>query len=413
MLIIMPNIFRLSLILLLMSLGLAYADEPILINATITLEAINLSPDTITENTPFIIHIINKTGIPVELENSDTSTEMYTGLDKTFKIGLNKGEYKFFNDFNPKTKTALLKVDTAAALAKTPAVTSTDSDRAPTATVAGAKLSEIIFIVWRECIEALLVVGIVFSWIKHLKSGQKQAMLFLWMGVVIGLGCAALLGLFLVEMSSILSGTAQNLLQASMTLVAALMIVYMVKWMRSNGRTLKSEMLGAIEKNSGNKWNISIAVVVAIAIAREGSEAMIFIYALGFGKQGSVSPIMLAALGSGVVLALATMYLFQLCNKIFAWKYFFKVTEVLLLLLGGGLLLNCVDLLISSGLLPALHTKLWDSSFIIADGGHVAPMLASLIGYRSTPSLMDVVVYISYWIAIYVLFKQRLAAKGS
>ncbi len=409
----MQYIIRILFLAFLMAVGLAYAaEEHITVNATITPEAIFLSPNTIPENKPFIVHVINKAGIPIELENSDTSTEIYTGVDKTFKIGLQKGEYKFFNDFNPKTKIAVLKVDDQAAAASITNVTNvSDNSDKTTATPTNAKLSEIIFIVWRECIEALLVVGIVFSWIKHLKVGQRRAMLFLWLGVGIGLACAALLGFGLVEMSSILSGIAQNILQASMTLVAAIMIVYMVKWMRKNGRTLKAEMLGAIEKNSESKWNISILVVVAIAIAREGSEAMIFIYALGFGKQGNVSIGMLGALASGVILAIATVYLFQLGNKIFAWKYFFKVTEVLLLLLSGGLLLNCTDLLISAGVLPALHTKLWDSSFILADGGHIAPMLASLIGYRSTPSLMDIIVYIGYWIAIYCLFKQRNTAR--
>lgn len=404
----MQKIIKLILTLVLLAIGFAHAGEPILINATITSDNITLNPDSIPENTPFIIHIINKTGIPVELENSDTSTEIYTGLDKTFKIGLNKGEYKFFNDFNPKAKTAILKVNSVAAtnVSNNEAATNT-SDNASSVTPPTSSMSEIIFIVWRECIEALLVVGIVFSWIKHLKSGQKTAMLFLWLGVIIGLGCATLLGVGLVKMSSTLSGTAQSILQASMTLLAAIMIVYMVKWMRGHARTLKSDMLGAIEKNSDKKWNISITIVVAIAIAREGSEAMIFIYALGFGQQGSVSTTMMGALALGVVLAMATMYLFQLGNKIFAWKYFFKVTEVLLLLLAGGLLLNCTDLLIANGILPAIQTKIWDSSSIILDGGHIAPMMANLIGYRSTPSLMDVIVYGAYWVVIYILIKQK------
>lgn len=397
---------------------LAYANnqEPIVVNATITSTEITLSPNTIPEETPFIIHVINKTNTPVELENTDTSVEIYTGLDKTFKVGLTKGEYKFFNDFNPKTKIAMLHVDTEAAKNATNVSNITTSEQETTsATPSTTKLSEVFFIVWRESIEALLVVGIIFGFIKTMKEGQKKALLFLWSGVGLGLLCAATLGFILVEMSSILSGNAQNYLQASMTFIAAIMIVYMVKWMRANARTLKSEMLGAITKTSDNKWNISILVVVAIAIAREGSEAMIFIYAIGFGQSGSVGLDMYLALAFGVLAAIFTVYLFQLSNKIFTWKYFFKITEILLLLLGGGLLLNCADLLVSAGLIPVLHAKLWDSSFFISDGGHIAPMLASLIGYRATPSLMDLIVYIAYWIIIYFLFKSKsqVVAKGS
>lgn len=411
------------------SLVSAQQTDPITVNATITKTAISFEPAAIPENTPFIIHVINQAGVPVELENSDTSVEVYAGTDKTFKIGLTAGKYKFFNDFNPKTKTADLIVLTAAEMARqaqTPAsknagdtqtqAVSSDNNLATTSTSSlddSSSLSDITFIMWRESIEALLVVGIVFSWLKQLKAGRREGMLFLAGGIGLGVLWAMLLGYVLIKLSGELSGNAQEYLQAGLTFMAALMIVYMVKWMRSNGAKLKSEMHTALAKNEARRWNISILVVVAVAIAREGSEAVIFIYALGFGQHGAVSASMFGAVAIGLLLAILTIYLLSMGNKIFSWRYFFKITEILLLLLGGAMLLNCVDILVSTGILPVLKAKFWDTSFILSDGGHFVPLLTSVVGYRATPSLMDILMYLLYWIGVlwFIKHKQPSAIK--
>lgn len=403
--------------------GLATAQQaPITVTATISASEISFDPAAIPENTPFIIHVVNKAGVPVELENSDTSVEVYTGMDKTFKIGLSAGKYKFFNDFNPKTKTADLAVlsqtDMAAYTKKDNTVidgsVNTDSDLKSDITAANtnglnesSSLADIIFIMWRESVEALLVVGIVFSWLKQLKSGRRKGMLFLAGGIGVGVLWAIILGYILIKLSGELSGNAQEYLQAGLTFLAALMIVYMVKWMRTNGAKLKSEMHSALVQNEARRWNISILVVVAVAIAREGSEAVIFIYALGFGQHGAVSASMFGAVAIGLLLAILTIYILSLGNKIFSWRYFFKITEILLLLLGGAMLLNCVDILVSVGALPILKAKFWDTSFILSDGGHFVPLLASIIGYRATPSLIDIIMYLIYWIGVFWFIKYK------
>lgn len=411
----MIKLFFFRFVLVFFAVTTAYANnsDPIVVNAIMTPTEIIFSPASIPENKPFILHIVNKSGVPVELENADTSVEIFDGLDKTFKVGLAAGKYKFFNDFNPKIKTADLHVLTAAQ------ISASGTDVMDTVNAAAnnepkvnekSKLAEITFIMWRESIEALLVVGIVFSWLKHLKYGRREGMIFLVLGVAIGVLCAFILGTVLVKLNSELTGSAQEYLQASLTLLAAVMIVYMVKWMRSNGAKLKSDMLSTMAQNEARRWNISILVVTAVAVAREGSEAVIFIYAIGFGVEGVVTTGMALSIVLGLVLAVFTIWLLSLGNKIFSWRYFFKATEILLLLLGGALLLNCVDILISIGVLPVLKAKFWDTSFILSDGGHFVPMLSSIVGYRATPSLMDILVYILYWVGVTKFIKPKILA---
>lgn len=405
--------------LIIANVGLVSAQQvdPITVNAIINSTEITFEPAVIPENTPFIIHVVNNAGVPVELENSDTSVEVYAGTDKTFKIGLEAGKYKFFNDFNPKTKTADLIVLTAENYKNHPIVANNGSNTNTSDVTAvndgssvdngNSSILDITFIMWRESIEALLVVGIVFGWLKQLKEGRREGMLFLAGGIALGVLWAMILGYTLIKLSGVLSGNTQEYLQASLTLLAALMIVYMVKWMRSNGAKLKSEMYSALSSNETRRWNISILIVVAVAIAREGSEAVIFIYALGFGSKGVVNADMFGAVAIGLLLAILTIYILSLGNKFFSWKYFFKITEILLLLLGGAMLLNSVDMLVSVGALPVLKAKFWDTSFILSDGGHFVPLLSSVVGYRATPSLIDILVYISYWIGVLWFIKNK------
>ncbi len=394
-------------IILILTLKSAFAgtSEPLVVNATVTATQIEFTPNVIPENVPFVIHIINKAGAPIELENSDTSVEVYPNVDKTFKVGLTAGKYMFFNDFNAHTQSAILTVQ-ARGYTQSGVVPVSIVEQQKTANL---NVSGILFIVWRESVEALLVVGIVYSWLNLTPKPQRRSgLICLWLGMLIGLFCAIVLSYLLITLNHILAPDTANIFQAGMTFVAAVMIVYMVKWMRINGRKLKADMQQSLEKSSSIFWrNISILTVVAVAVAREASEASIFIYALGFGNQSHFSFQMLGILGLGILLAVATIALLQWGNKIISWRFFFKVTEILLLLLGGGLLLNGIDRLIVSGILNPLHSKIWDTSFLISDGGFLAPLLSSFLGYRAMPSLMCVISYIIYWIVIYWVLKNK------
>lgn len=399
--------FCVYLLIVLTFISVSAHAEPILINAIVTNQGIQLSPDHIPENKAFTIHVINQTKLPVEIENSDTSVEIYANMDRTFKVGLTAGTYIFFNDFNTQTKAATLFVKSL------PVLVRAENRQAAAANDKSSSLntSEILFIIWRESVEALLVVGVVYSWLTQLKAGRRSGFLFLWLGVLVGLIFAFLLSFILIKMNHILTPDFANLFQAGMALVAAGMIIYMIKWMREKGRALKSSMHHSLEKNTSSFWrNISILTVVSVALAREASEASIFVYALGFENMTGSPFKMMGIIGLGISLAIATIFLLQLGNRIFSWRFFFKVTEILLLLLGGGLILNCIDRLIVSGVLSPLQTKIWNTSFLLSDGGFFAPILSSFTGYRASPSLMDLIAYGLYWAIIYFLLKVKKSA---
>ncbi|WP_323123418.1 FTR1 family iron permease [Burkholderia alba] len=267
-------------------------------------------------------------------------------------------------------------------------------------------MGQILFIVWRESVEALLVVGILYAWLKNGDDDARRGLPYLWVGVGAGLLMAVALGAALVGFTEVLSGDAQDYFQTAMVLVACVLIVQMVLWMRQHGRTLKRDMEQSLQQSTqhSNWWGV--AVLVALAIAREGSETVIFLYGLGFGQSGHVDGGQMLAVLLGLGLALLTFYLLQLGGKYFSWRHFFRVTEIMLLFLGAGLFQTGVDKLIDKEILPLGIAQLWDSSALLDDSSTFGSLVATLTGYRAHPALTNLVAYALYWAVVYLLMRR-------
>lgn len=271
-------------------------------------------------------------------------------------------------------------------------------------------LGQILFVMWRETVEAMLIVGILHAWLSHNPSG-KRGLAYLWFGVAAGLGAAFLLGLGIEAMNSVLSDEGQEYFQAGMLLVAAVLIVQMVFWMRRHGRRLKQDMEQSLSESAQHQRWWGVFSLAAIAVAREGSETVVFLSSLAMGSNGFASAQFWLALALGVVLAGGTFYLLQLGGKLISWRAFFRVTEILLLLLGCALLVGGVEKLIGVQALPALKSQVWDSAFMLDDGTIFGGIVSAFTGYRARPALMSLLVFCSYWLAI--LWMMRPAKKLS
>jgi len=267
-------------------------------------------------------------------------------------------------------------------------------------------MGQVLFIVWRESVEALLVVGILYAWLKNGDADARRGLPYLWAGVGLGVLAAVALGAALVGFTEVLSGDAQDYFQTGMVLVACVLIVQMVLWMKQHGRTLKREMEQSLEQTTrdANWWGVT--VLVALAIAREGSETVIFLYGLGFGQSGHVDASQYLAVLLGLGLAFFTFYLLQLGGKVFSWRHFFRVTEIMLLFLGAGLFQTGVDKLIDKEVLPTLIDQVWNSSALLDDSSTVGSLVATLTGYRAHPALMNLIAYAVYWLVVWFLARR-------
>ena len=267
-------------------------------------------------------------------------------------------------------------------------------------------MGQVLFIVWRESVEALLVVGILYAWLKNGDADARRGIPYLWAGVAAGLLEAVALGAALVGFTEELSGDAQDYFQTAMVLVACVLIVQMVLWMKHHGRSMKRDMEASLErsKQNANWWGVTL--LVALAIAREGSETVIFLYGLGFGQSGHVDPMQYLAVAIGLALAFLTFYLLQLGGKIFSWRLFFRVTEIMLLFLAAGLFETGVDKLIDKEILPVVMNQVWNTSWLLDDSSTFGSLVATLTGYRAHPAGMNLIAYAVYWAVVFLLLRQ-------
>jgi high-affinity iron transporter len=267
-------------------------------------------------------------------------------------------------------------------------------------------MEQVSFIVWRECVEALLIVGILYSWLRA-SPGGRRGLPYLWGGVAAGLALALLLALVLLGVSSWLSDEGQEWFQAGMALVACALVVQMVVWMKKHGRTLKNELESGARSSVHNDSWWGLLILVMIAVAREGSETVVFLYGTISAGEASGSMFMLALAGvGGFLAALLTFWLLQLGGKLITWRRFFRLTEFLLLLLAGALLVGGLDHLISLGVLPPLVDPIWDSSKLLSDSSGVGKILADFAGYRAYPALISVLALVAYWLAVWALLRR-------
>ncbi|OAJ47197.1 FTR1 family iron permease [Pseudomonas marginalis] len=264
-----------------------------------------------------------------------------------------------------------------------------------------------MFIVWRESVEALLVIGILQAWISC-QRGHSRLARFLWAGVLLGLlGSAGLAGLMLWA-GEAMTGPEGEWLQATLTLVASGLMVQMVFWMHRHGPTLKHRLVSEADQRLAHHGGWGVMLLALLAVSREGSETVVFLY--GAGARLHSEALGLFALGGvlGLVLAGLTVVLLRGTRRWMSWAHFFALSEALLLLLGGALLVAAVDR-ISGQLLAmdmpewvysAFGDSLWDSSALLSDSHGLGALLADFAGYRAAPSLITLLVLLGYWLLV-------------
>ncbi|HEJ9487021.1 TPA: FTR1 family protein [Proteus mirabilis] len=272
-------------------------------------------------------------------------------------------------------------------------------------------MGQVLFVVWRESFEALLVVGIIYAWIKRSPTPQ-QGMKYLWGGVIFGLFLAVILALSIYGVFSSLEDMWQSLFMITMEILACVLIVQMVYWMNGQGKSLKANIENELTKKTQQQSAWGILLIIAIAIAREGSEVVVFLSSHIMALNTQTALPFFIEVFIGLLVAAFTLWLFLLTSKVISWRYFFTVTGFLLLFLAVSLLLKAVEeianLLIEMDFeLPDFFIyPLWDISHILDDSSIFGNFLVSFFAYRSQPIGLSVVTFIVYWVIVALLFKR-------
>jgi len=258
-----------------------------------------------------------------------------------------------------------------------------------------------LIIVFREVIEAGLIVGIVLA----ATAGVPQRSRAVSFGVGAGILGACLVAAFAGELAGLFQGSGQEFFNATILLLAVLMLTWHNVWMASHGREMARELKAAGHKvKTGERTLLALSVVVGVAVLREGSEVVLFLYGIaaqgGTSASGMVIGGGLGLLGGAAVSAL--MYFGLL--TIPAGKLF-QVTSGLITLLAAGMAAQAVIFLQNGGWLEYFTTTVWDTSWLLKEDSIAGRLLHTLIGYSQAPNGAQLIAYIVTIVVIVTLMR--------
>jgi high-affinity iron transporter len=252
------------------------------------------------------------------------------------------------------------------------------------------------FIVFREILEAAIIVGILAAATRGIAGSRR----WLAAGLLAGLTGSAVVATFTDVIGNLASGIGQELFNAIVLGLAVLMLAWHNIWMASHGAAL-----AARAKSIGRSIGTGVAessvlfVIVSLAVLREGSETVLFLYGISRSEGSEASMMMLGGL-MGVIGGITVGYLMFAGLLRIPVRWFFAVTGILVLLLAAGMASQVAHNLIQADLLPSLAAPLWDTSVILPEDGVLGTLLHGLTGYDSRPAGMQIVFYLGALAAI-------------
>ena len=258
-----------------------------------------------------------------------------------------------------------------------------------------------LLIVFREVFEAGLIVGIVMA----VTAGVVGRGRWVAAGVVAGVIGACLVAAFTGGLSELFGGSGQEVFNAGILSFAVIMLTWHNVWMARHGRELAAELTAAGEAVvAGSKSLAALAVVVAIAVLREGSEVVLFLYGVA-AAQGGASWSMALGGGIGLVLGSLVCLATYLGLVTIPARYLFGVTSTLIAFLAAGLAAQAIAFLQQAAIVTALDQTVWDTSWLLSDSSFLGRALHTLIGYVDQPTAMQLIVYAATLAMIAVLMK--------
>ena len=308
------------------------------------------------------------------------------------------------------------------------------------------KMAEMI-IVFREVLEASLIIGILYTYLK--KNNNDYALSQLWKGVNLAI-IASFIGSFLFQiLAGGFQGQAEKIFEGVVMIIASITLTTMIIWMAQN-HNIKQELTEKADQSIKNdNLGIGIFTLAFISVFREGIETILFLYGI-LMKEGNIS-IFLSLIGA--LLGIGVGYLIFIKGRKMPLKSFFNISSVLLIFVSSGMMAYGVHELESAGIIPYLtgdvesegnritatrlsgYTKvfevsgdyeslerteiltksekwasrIWDVNPkvkldnkypILHDKGLIGGLLKGLFGYNGDPSLLEFVVWLFYLVSM-------------
>ena len=298
-----------------------------------------------------------------------------------------------------------------------------------------------LIIMFREVLEASLIIGILYTYLK--KSNNEDSIKMLWSGV----GAAVFISIIASVLFQIIAGgfegNASKIFEGIVMIVASIVLTTMIIWMAQN-KNISEDLKNKAEESLSSGLKYGIFTLAFVAVFREGVEIILFLYAIGIKDGISVIPSII-----GSLLGLFAGYAIFIQGVKIPLKKFFNVTSVFLIFVAAGMLTYGVHELESGGVIPYFggNTKIEEDRIIatrmngdskifeidkqkkakkwasriwninpsknddgsypaLHDKGAVGGLLKGFFGYNGDPSLIEFITWLLSMIGLNYLYQK-------
>ncbi|MFJ8127339.1 iron uptake transporter permease EfeU [Streptomyces hydrogenans] len=258
----------------------------------------------------------------------------------------------------------------------------------------------------REGLEASLVVCILIAYL--VKTGRRDALKPIWAGIGVAVGIALAFGAGLEFGSQELTFEAQELLGGSLSILAVVLVTWMVFWMKKTARHLRAELHGKLDAALAMGTGALVATAF-LAVGREGLETALFVWAsVRASSDGSHAPLLGVLLG--LLTAVLLGWLFYRGALRINLAKFFTWTGGMLVVVAAGVLAYGVHDLQEARFLGGLADKAFDVSATVPPDSWYGTLLKGVFNFQPDPTVLQVTVWALYLVPTLALF---LAPIGS
>tara|TARA_B100001250_G_scaffold398422_1_gene406618 strand:+ start:3852 stop:4784 length:933 start_codon:yes stop_codon:yes gene_type:complete len=297
-----------------------------------------------------------------------------------------------------------------------------------------------LIIMFREVLEASLIIGILYTYLK--KSGNDSSIKMLWSGVFVAIAASVLMSIVFQNFAGGFKGDSSKIFEGVIMIIASIVLTTMIIWMARNSN-ISEDLKNKVKEALSSSFKYGIFTLAFVAVFREGVEVILFLYSIAFKDGVSVLPSIVGAL-----LGLFSGYIIFVQGVKFPLEQFFKITSVFLIFVAAGMLTYGIHELESGGVIPYYSgktevvdgsikatrlngdTKLFDlnnekkakkwSSRVwdinpsknkngsypaFHDKGSIGGLLKGFFGYNGDPSLIEVITWLLSVIGLNYLYR--------
>ncbi len=255
----------------------------------------------------------------------------------------------------------------------------------------------------REGVEAALIVSIVVAYL--VKTGNTEHLGKVWLGTWTAVVVSAVLGIVIFSQVGAFEEPYEQIFEGSTMLLAALVVTWMLFWMRRQAAGVKGELQAAIDRvlDRGGAWGL--ALLAFTAVIREGVETSLFLVGQATSADTNAASVLVGAL-VGLAIAVAIGYGFYRGSRRVNLAAFFRWTGIALVFIAAGLLSHAIHEFIEIGALgsgPWIQTA-FDLSGVLSHDEGIGAFLRAIFGYSASPEILTLVIHVAYVVAVLVLY---------